>query len=68
MSSVANRSRFSREPPYLSVRLLVRGDRNSDNQLYPSWEIRVHTMHKVSVSAVDFNEIESDLLAPLDGF
>ena len=68
MSSVANRSRFSREPPYLSVRLLVRGDRNSDNQLRSSWYKREHTVHEVSVSTVDFNEIESDLLTPLDGF
>jgi hypothetical protein len=63
-----NRSRFSREPPYLSVRLLEMGDRNSGNQLCPCGAKRGHTVHEVSVGTVDLDEIVSNLLTPLDSF
>ena len=44
------------------------GDRNSDHQLCRSLKKRQHTVHEVSVSTVDFDEIVSNLLTPLDGF
>lgn len=63
-----NRSRFSREPPYLSVRLLEMGDRNSDNQLCRFLHQRERTVHEVSMGTVDLDEIVSNLLTPLDSF
>jgi hypothetical protein len=66
--SVMNRSRFSREPPYLSVRLLEMGDRNSDHQLCLYLKKRERTVHEVTVGTMDLDEIISNLLTPLDGF
>jgi hypothetical protein len=66
--SVMNRSRFSREPPYLSVRLLEMGDRNSDHQLCLYLKRRERTVHEVPVGTVDLDEIVSNLLTSVDGF